>query len=95
MEQPWSSSIASTGQDQTFSTLISGELEDLQEVYSSYGVYREKNQISDSAAGYLINHTSRINIIDTQGRWQLSFSHDAPVEDLVHDIRLLLKNPKS
>ena len=74
---------------------LTGPVEDLQEVYSSYGVYREKNQISDSAAGYLINHTSRINIIDTQGRWQLSFSHDAPVEDLVHDIRLLLKNPKS
>jgi len=73
---------------------LTGEVEDLQEVYSSYGVYREKNQISDSAAGYLINHTSRINIIDTQGKWQLSFSHDASVEDLVHDIRLLLKMQK-
>jgi len=71
---------------------LTGPVADLQEVYSSYGVYREKNQISDSAAGYLINHTSRINIIDTQGKWQLSFSHDASVEDLVHDIRLLLKN---
>ena len=70
---------------------LTGPVEDLQEVYSSYGVYREKNQISDSAAGYLINHTSRINIIDTQGKWRLSFSHDALVEDLVHDIRLLLR----
>ncbi len=70
---------------------LTGPAEDLQEVYSSYGVYREKNQISDSAAGYLINHTSRINIIDTQGKWRLSFSHDASVEDLAHDIRLLLK----
>ncbi|MCH8874619.1 SCO family protein [candidate division KSB1 bacterium] len=73
---------------------LTGEVEDLQEVYSSYGVYREKNQISDSAAGYLINHTSRINIIDPKGIWRLTFSHDAPVEDLVHDIRLLLKNQK-
>ena len=70
---------------------LTGPVKDLQEVYSSYGIYREKNQISDSAAGYLINHTSRINIIDRSGTWRLTFSHDALVEDLVHDIRLLLK----
>lgn len=73
---------------------LTGPIEDLKEVYSAYGIYREKNQISDSATGYLINHTARINVVDRSGRWRLSFSHDAPVEDIAHDIRLLLRMEK-
>lgn len=73
---------------------LTGPLQDLKEVYAAYGVYREKNQISDSATGYLINHTARINIIDPQGNWRLTFPHDSTAEDIVHDIRLLLKMEK-
>ncbi|MFQ5676178.1 MAG: SCO family protein [bacterium] len=73
---------------------LTGPIENLKEVYAAYGVYREKNQISDSATGYLINHTARINIIDPQGNWRLTFSHDSAAEDIGHDIRLLLKTEK-
>lgn len=69
---------------------LTGTSEELLKVYSAYGIYREKEQISDSAAGYLINHTARIYVVDPEGNSRLSFRNDAPVEDIVHDVRLLL-----
>ncbi|NIR48036.1 copper chaperone PCu(A)C [candidate division KSB1 bacterium] len=72
-------------------TGLTGTQEQLRKAYDSFGVYREKETISESAAGYLINHTARMNLIDRAGRWRLTFPHDAPVEDIVHDIRQLLQ----
>ncbi|MFQ5707870.1 MAG: SCO family protein [bacterium] len=71
---------------------LTGTLEELLPVYSAYGVYREKVKISDSAAGYLVNHTTRMFVFDRQGKLRLGIPYDAPVEDIVHDIRLLLRN---
>ncbi|RMF66362.1 MAG: SCO family protein [Calditrichaeota bacterium] len=70
---------------------LTGTPEELQEVYSSYGVYREKVKVSDSAAGYLMNHTSKMLVLDKQGKWRLNISYNAPVADIVHDLRILLK----
>lgn len=70
---------------------LTGAPDSLLTVYNAYGVYREKEIISESAAGYLVNHTSRINVVDRRGRWRLTFSHDAAAADIVHDIRMLLK----
>jgi protein SCO1/2 len=74
---------------------LTGTLEALQQAYSAFGIYREKVKISESAAGYIINHTSRMYLIDRGGRWQVSFSHDAAVEDIAHDLRELLKQPQT
>ncbi len=73
---------------------LTGTLEELLPVYSAFGVYREKEQVSESAAGYIINHTARLFLLDRSGRWRLSFAQESPAEDVVHDIRLLL-NEKS
>ena len=70
---------------------LTGTQEELQPVYAGYGVYREKDQISDSATGYLVNHTASIYLLDRNGIWKLKHSNDARPEDIVHDIRLLLK----
>ncbi len=70
---------------------LTGKPDELLKVYESYGIYREKVIISDSAAGYLINHTARIYVIDRNGRWRLGIPNDATVEDIVHDVKLLLQ----
>lgn len=70
---------------------LTGTLEELLPVYSAFGVYREKEQVSESAAGYIINHTARMFLLDRSGRWRLSFAQETPGEDVVHDIHLLLK----
>lgn len=68
---------------------LSGSEEELAPVWNEYGVYRE---IVDgtSAAGYLVNHTARVTLIDQEGNLRVSYGFDTPVENIVHDLKLLL-----
>jgi protein SCO1/2 len=68
---------------------LSGSEAELAKVWNDYGVFRE---IVDgtSAAGYLVNHTARVTMIDQQGNLRVSFPFDTPVDDIVHDLELLL-----
>jgi protein SCO1/2 len=69
---------------------LSGSEPALAKVWSDYGVFR---QVVDgtSAAGYLVDHTARVTLIDQQGHLRVSFGFETPVEDVVHDLDLLLR----
>jgi len=69
---------------------LTGTPEDLQVIWDNYGVFRERVE-SESAFGYIINHTARTYLIDQDGNLRLSFGFQTPVEDMVHDIEILLK----
>jgi len=69
---------------------LSGSEPELAKVWNTYGVFRETVD-STSAAGYVVNHTARVTLIDQQGNLRVSFPFDTPVEDIVHDLKLLLK----
>ena len=69
---------------------LSGEQADLEKIWQSYGVYREIVE-GTSAAGYIVDHTARVTLIDQQGNMCISFAFDTPVEDMVHDLKLMLK----
>jgi len=69
---------------------LSGAESDLANAWKNYGVFRETVE-GTSAAGYLVNHTARVTLIDQQGNMRISFAFDTPVEDIVHDLKLLLK----
>lgn len=68
---------------------LSGSLEELEPVWSGFGVYRE---IVDgtSATNYIINHTARVTLIDQDGNMRLTYGFQTPPEDIAHDIKLLL-----
>jgi cytochrome oxidase Cu insertion factor (SCO1/SenC/PrrC family) len=66
----------------------------LKEVYANFGVYAEKVNIAASAAGYLMNHSTHMFVVDQNGVLRLLLGHDAAVEDVVHDIRLLVNVKK-
>lgn len=70
---------------------LSGSTEDLEKVWGDYGVYREEEQMPNSATGYLVNHTARVYLIDRDGNLRLSYSYGTPTEDIVHDLKLLLE----
>ena len=70
---------------------LSGTQTELEKTWAEYGVYREI-AAEQSAAGYIVNHTARVSLIDRQGNLRISFSFDTPVEDIVHDLKLMLKN---
>lgn len=70
---------------------LSDSPDELEKVWQDYGVYREVTQIPNSATEYLVNHTARLYVIDLDGNLRLSFSYGTPVEDILHDLRILLK----
>ena len=71
-------------------TGLSGAEDELSKVWDDYGVFREIVD-GESAAGYLVNHTARVTLIDGDGNLRVSFGFDMPVDDIVHDLKLILK----
>lgn len=69
---------------------LSGAETDLSKVWNKYGVIRE---IVDgpSASGYIVDHTARVTMIDGEGNLRVSFGFDSPLDDIVHDLKLILK----
>jgi protein SCO1 len=70
---------------------LSGSIEDLEPVWREYGVYREVEQVETSAAGYLVTHTARTYLIDQDGNLRLSYSFGTAIDDIVHDLMVLIK----
>jgi protein SCO1/2 len=70
---------------------LSGTPEQLEPVYKSYGVYHQKVE-TGSAAGYLVDHTARMYIIDAQGNWRLTYPFGMEVEKQVEDLVHLLRD---
>lgn len=69
---------------------LSGAEAELQKTWNDFGVFR---QVVDgtSAAGYLVDHTARITLIDQDGNLRVSYGFATPIDDIVHDLNLLLK----
>jgi protein SCO1/2 len=69
---------------------LSGTEPELLGVWNDYGIFRQEVK-GTSAAGYLVDHTARITLIDRDGNLRVSFPFDTPRDDIVHDLKLLLK----
>jgi protein SCO1/2 len=69
---------------------LSGSTDQLEIIWDNYGVFRERVE-SDSAFGYIINHTARTYLIDADGNLRLSYGFQTPVENIVSDLEILLK----
>jgi protein SCO1/2 len=72
---------------------LSGSETALTKIWKDYGVFREIVE-GTSALGYIVNHTARVTLIDANGNLRISFSFETPVEDIVHDLKLILKEEK-
>ena len=70
---------------------LTGEPDQLAPVYDEFGVLAERVEAPDSALGYLMNHTSRMFLVDQQGNLRLSYRYGTPPEDIVNDVKHLLK----
>ena len=68
---------------------LSGEIKELESIWSDYGVYRKKN-INPSATGYLVDHAARVYIIDKNGDLRLTFPFGMDYQVLVDDLAHLL-----
>jgi protein SCO1/2 len=76
--------------DKSFYGLTGSESE-LETVWSDYGVYRQKSEPVGSNA-YLVDHSTRLYLIDQKGNLRLTYPVDVLVSDLVSDIKYLVKS---
>jgi len=67
-----------------------GTSEEIAQIATYYGVYYERVE-SESALGYLINHTATVMVIDRKGYLRLVFPYGTPAEDIAADLRYLLQ----
>jgi len=72
---------------------LTGSETELESVWKNYGVFREIVP-GTSPTNYSLNHTARITLIDQNGNLRLSYGIQTPVDDIVHDIDLLLASRK-
>jgi len=70
---------------------LTGDEDQLEKVWRDYGVFREIDTTSQTAAGYLVNHSSRIYLIDQDGRLFLTYAYGTPADDIAKDVAYLLK----
>jgi protein SCO1/2 len=69
---------------------LSGPMAELEGIWKKYGVTREVTE-SNSAFGYIVNHTARVYLVDAEGNLRLSYGFQTPIEDIVSDLKILLK----
>jgi len=70
---------------------LTDDFEKVAEVMKPYGAFAEKEEVPDSALGYLMNHTAYLYLIDPQGRLLLQYPFGFLAEDLASDLSYLLQ----
>ena len=74
--------------DSRFIGLV-GSPEKTLEISTNYGIHYSRQE-SDSALGYLVDHTATITLIDRRGHARLIFPYGTTAEQLAEDIRYVL-----
>lgn len=69
---------------------LQGTSETLQPIAKEFGLYAEKNTETETAAGYLINHTVATYLIDQQGQLRTVYPSEATAETFTPDVKALL-----
>lgn len=77
-----------TAFDPTFIGLT-GDPADIDRIATTYGVYYKAEE-STSSAGYLVDHTSTVMVVDRNGELKLLVSFDATDVELAEDLEYLV-----
>lgn len=68
---------------------LTGDIADIDRIATTYGVYYA-SQETTSAAGYLVDHTSTVMVVDRSGELKLVIPFDATDEQVAADLAYLL-----
>lgn len=69
---------------------MTGSEEELEAVAAPFGVYFEEGQQLDGG-GYLVDHTASVFAVDKESRLRLLYSFATPPQEIVADLRYLLR----
>jgi protein SCO1/2 len=68
---------------------LTGPLRDIEAIASRFGVYFAKNE-ANSAADYLVDHTSAVLLVDADGKLRLMFPYGTTGQQLAQDTKLYI-----
>lgn len=68
---------------------LTGDSMALEAVYQTFWIFQEKVDVG-SAAGYVVDHTSRVYVIDKHGDLRLTFPFGTEWQKMAEDIRVLV-----
>ncbi|MEA3334756.1 MAG: SCO family protein [Chloroflexota bacterium] len=71
---------------------LTGDQDELAVVRDEYGIIAEKKIFSESALGYLVNHTARMFLVDQEGNLSYSYRFKTPAEDILSDVQHLIES---
>ena len=69
---------------------LSGKRAELEKVWKQLGVFVEKQE-SNSAAGYLVSHTTSVYVLDQNGSLIMTFPYGTTAIDIANDVSELLR----
>ena len=69
---------------------LTGPKATLAKVWKAYGVYVQSHRVPGSSEGYVVDHSATTFVIDAQGQLRLAIPFGTPIEDIRHDLQLLL-----
>lgn len=69
---------------------LTGTAKEMERVFTAYGVHAERLP-GEPGGGYSMTHPNSLYMIDKGGNWRLTYPYDIATEDLVSDIRWLLR----
>ena len=72
-------------------TALTGSPDQLARVRKAYGVVAEKRVVAGTSATYLIDHSAFVYVVDPAGQLRVMFPFGMSIDDMVHDIKLLLQ----
>jgi protein SCO1 len=70
---------------------VTGEPDAVSAAAKRYGVQYSYTDASDSAMGYIVNHSAAVYLVDQQGELRFAFPHETPPETMLGAIRMLLE----
>jgi protein SCO1/2 len=71
---------------------LTGSGAQIDAVLKAYGISATRRPIDGSATDYTMHHSSYLYFIDRKGKQRALMPFGRPVDDIVHDLALLLKN---
>jgi protein SCO1/2 len=69
---------------------LTGPRATLAKVWKAYGVYVQSHRVPGSSEGYVVDHSATTFVIDASGDLRLAIPFGTPVDDIRHDLELLL-----
>jgi protein SCO1/2 len=69
---------------------LTGPKDSLAKVWKAYGVYVQSHRVPGSLVGYVVDHSATTFVIDANGNLRLAIPFGTSVEDIRHDLQLLL-----